>query len=461
MDKQAIKNTHENIIIGGGIVGAGILRELTLRQENTLLIEKGDFSSQTSQSSSKMLHGGIRYLENFDFALVREALKEKKAWTDLTPHLTKEEMFYIPVYKESKWPLFFVRIGLFIYDLLSFFKNPKRKVLNAKETLKALPNLNPKNLKGAGVYSDAVVEDSKLALECIYDSLGEWGSAINYSEVEKVEKTDGMWKVDIRSTLDDSTETFFAKNVIFATGPFTDQLLKKLNIEWQPKMILSKGSHIWLKREGLELAHPMVLQTKDNRVIFVIPQRDAILVGTTEKALEPNTDIFNIQASEEEINYLIDAINQYFPTAGIDQDSILSTFAGVRPLVAEGNKARGKVSRQHKVFSPDENMYVIVGGKYTTFRVMAEDVVKKMHQDQGRAFKRDLSLAPLKKRSRIGMYPKGDEITEEEIKNIILEELPKTSDDIIKRRLSMLYPDQLKLTKAQIEGLIKEVRNDN
>ena len=226
-------------------------------------------------------------------------------------------------------------------------------------------------------------------------------------------------------------------------------------------MILSKGSHIWLKREGLELAHPMVLQTKDNRVIFVIPQRDAILVGTTEKALEPNTDIFNIQASEEEINYLIDAINQYFPTAGIDQDSILSTFAGVRPLVAEGNKARGKVSRQHKVFSPDENMYVIVGGKYTTFRVMAEDVVKKMHQDQGRAFKRDLSLAPLKKRSRIGMYPKGDEITEEEIKNIILEELPKTSDDIIKRRLSMLYPDQLKLTKAQIEGLIKEVRNDN
>lgn len=461
MDKQKIKNTHENIIIGGGIVGAGVLRELSLRKEDTLLIEKGDFSSQTSQSSSKMLHGGIRYLENFDFALVREALKEKKTWTELAPHLTKQEMFYIPVYKESKWPLFFVRIGLFLYDLLSLYKNPKRRVLNAKQTLKDLPQLNSKNLRGAGVYSDAVVEDSKLALECIYDSIGPYSSAINYAEVESVEKEGELWKIKVLRTLNNKEETYYSRNLIFATGPFTDQLLKKLEVKWEPKMILSKGSHIWLSKGSLELGHPMVLQTKDNRVIFVIPQRDAILVGTTEKALDPNSDIFNIQASEEEINYLIDVLNQYFPNSGVGKDSILSTFAGVRPLVAEGSKERGKVSRQHKVFSPEKNMYVVVGGKYTTFRVMAEDVVKRMFKDQGRPFKRDLSLAPLKKKSVIGMYPRESKITEEEVKKIISEEFPKTSEDVIKRRLSLLYPDELQLSNSQIEQMINDFRSDN
>ncbi|MCO4754619.1 MAG: FAD-dependent oxidoreductase, partial [Bacteriovoracaceae bacterium] len=300
MDKQKIEIDYENIIIGGGIVGAGVLRELTLREESTLLLDKGDFSSQTSQSSSKMLHGGIRYLENFDFALVGEALREKNTWTKLAPHLTKEEMFFIPVYKESKWPLFFVRIGLFLYDLLSLFKNPKRKVLNAKQTIKELPQLNRHNLRGAGVYSDAVVEDSKLALECIYDSLGQWGQALNYKEVVKVEKIQNIWHVSVADTLSNERESFTAKNIIFATGPFTDQLLKKLQVDWEPKMILSKGSHLWLKKQSLELSHPMVLQTKDNRVIFVIPQRDAILIGTTEKALDANENIFNIQASEDE-----------------------------------------------------------------------------------------------------------------------------------------------------------------
>ena len=147
MGNKKIETHYSNIIIGGGIVGAGILRDLALHDKKTLLIEKGDFSSQTSQGSSKMLHGGIRYLENFDFALVFEALREKKNWLRIAPHISTEIKFYLPVYKYSKWPLFFLRIGLFIYDFLSLFKNPPYKILNKKETIEGLKGLNPSEQK--------------------------------------------------------------------------------------------------------------------------------------------------------------------------------------------------------------------------------------------------------------------------------------------------------------------------
>ena len=464
MGKQTISKNYETIIIGGGVVGAGVFRELTLRGEKTLLLEKGDFSSQTSQSSSKMLHGGIRYLENFDFLLVREALKEKNLWTRIAPRLTKARMFYIPVYKESKWPLFFVSIGLFIYDLLSGFKNPKRKTLNAKQALQALPGLKSKNLRGAGVYSDAIVEDSKLALECVYDGLGEYGSALNYHEVVSLKREGKRYTVRAQNLLTQAPTTFTCENIVVAAGPFTDQLLKQLNIEWSPKMILSKGSHIWLKEEALSLAHPMVLQTKDNRVIFVIPQRGAILVGTTEKALDADANIFNIQASPEEVDYLIDAVNQYFPDAKVNHSHILATFAGVRPLVAEKGKERGKVSRSHKIFTPQPHMYVVIGGKYTTFRVMAEDVVKRMRQDSKKPFKRGLSARPLRRPSLFGMdAPKSPGL--EDLRKIAQEELAKTPEDITKRRLSILGQPQENVSiddvkKALQESAQKDKEND-
>lgn len=463
MGKQEIETRYDTIIIGGGVVGAGVFRELTLRNEKTLLLEKGDFSSQTSQSSSKMLHGGIRYLENFHFSLVREALREKNLWTKLAPRLTKEEMFYIPVYKESKWPLFFVRIGLFLYDLLSGFKNPKRKTLNAKQTMRDLPGLKSENLRGAGVYSDAIVEDAKLALECVYDGIGEFGSALNYHEVVSVKanpnpQDEYRYIIEAQSLMGQDRKTFRCKNVVVAAGPFTDQLLKQLEIPWEPKMILSKGSHIWLAQDALKLEHPMVLQTSDNRVIFVIPQRGAILVGTTETALDPDANIFNIQASPEEINYMLEAVNQYFPNAGINHSHIISSFAGVRPLVAEKDKARGKVSRHHKIFSPLPNIYVVIGGKYTTFRVMAEDVVKKMFKDDKKPFKRGLSKQALSRPSRFGMdSPKAPSL--EDLLNIAKQEMPKTSEDVIKRRLSILDSEQEGISNDQIQEALKAAAN--
>lgn len=449
---------YDVAIIGGGVVGAGAFRELALRGKSALLLDKGDFSSQTSQSSSKMLHGGIRYLENFDFLLVREALREKNLWTRLAPRLTKEEMFYIPVYKSSKWPLFFVRIGLFIYDLLSGFQNPKRRTLNAKDALNALPGLKSEGLRGAGVYSDAIVEDSKLALECVYDAIGERNHALNYHEVVAVKKVQDHYVVHTEDKLTGKLGSYKAKDLVIAAGPFTDQLMKKLDLPWGPKLILSKGSHLWIKEDALKIASPMVLQTSDNRVIFVIPQRGAILIGTTEKALAPDEEIFNIKASEEEVSYLLGAVNEYFPKANIDHSHIISTFAGVRPLVAEKGKARGKVSRKHKIYSPQEGLYVVIGGKYTTFRVMAEDVVKKIFKANGEPFEKNLSARPLSRPSAVGMVMPAM-LPQDIIQRIVATELPRTKEDVICRRLSALSQDCPEKLAQLINSLLKSELN--
>tara|TARA_B100001971_G_C18268036_1_gene596514 strand:- start:83721 stop:85076 length:1356 start_codon:yes stop_codon:yes gene_type:complete len=445
---------YTHVIIGGGIVGSGIFRDLSLHGEDVLLVDKGDFNSQTSQASSKMLHGGIRYLENFDFALVKEALHEKKTWTKLAPHLTKEEMFIIPVYKESKWPLFFVRIGLFLYDLLSLFKNPRFYTMNKVQTLNKLPELRSESLKGAGVYSDAIVEDAKLGLECIYDAINEKCHALNYKELIKVAKKDGKYQLSLIDKLNHQKMEVSCENLIFALGPFTDQVLKKLEIPWNPVMIPSKGSHIWIKKDSLNIKQPMVLQTSDNRIIFVIPQRDAILIGTTEIALAKDEDIFNIKASDEEIEYILQNVNEYFPSAELKKDCIIRSFAGVRPLVQDGSKHRSKVSRTHKVYNPTENIFVICGGKYTTFRVMAQDIVKMIFKKSGKRYIKDLSLRPLKKKSVIPMQAQSF-ITQDNIDEILANELPRTYEDLIYRRLSLIDPQDPNINTQEVKNLFK------
>lgn len=313
MDQQKIKSHYNHIIIGGGIVGAGILRDLSLHNEDVLLIEKGDFASQTSQGSSKMLHGGIRYLENFDFLLVHEALREKKIWLKLAGHIAREGKFYLPVYKHSKWSLFFLRIGLFIYDLLSLFKNPPHKILNRKQVEIGLPGLNQKDLKGAGLYSDGIIDDSKLTIDLILDSLARGGHALNYHELISYTEENSIKRLCIENKLTKQILKISCEQLIFAVGPFTDQVMHKLNIPWEDIILPSKGTHLWLKKESLNFNDSMVLQTQDNRIIFVIPQRNAILVGTTEVALKEDENLFDIKASKNEINYLLETLNNYFP----------------------------------------------------------------------------------------------------------------------------------------------------
>jgi len=451
---------HENVIIGAGIVGAGIFRDLSLHSENVLMVEKFDFASQTSQGSSKMLHGGIRYLENLDFFLVFEALREKKLWLKMAPHIAKEAHFYLPVYKESKWPyLFLLRIGLFIYNLLSLFKNPPYQILNRKKTIAALPDIKQEGLRGAGVYWDGIVDDSKLAIDCILDALARNpnATALNYTELIKVERKNENYSLSLLNTITNEIKDVTCKNLIFATGPFIDQVMQKLDIAWDGIILPSKGSHLWVKRDSLPIESPMVLQTKDNRIIFVIPQRNAILVGTTEVPLETDDNFFNITPLQSEIDYLIHALNEYFPKSDISKEHILSTFAAVRPLVKCNSKdSSGKTSRKHMVYTPQENMWVIAGGKYTTFRVMAQDICKRVLKKNGKTYHKKLSLTPLTKTSLVKDIfedSSSGTITEEVLERVFQEEMPANYQDFLTRRLSIPSIEQLDNDelKAKIE----------
>jgi glycerol-3-phosphate dehydrogenase len=439
MGESPLKSPFDVVIVGGGINGCGLIRDLALNGVKTLLIEKGDFASQTSESSSKMLHGGIRYLENFDFALVQEALEEKNLWLKLAPHLCSERPFFFPVYKDWKYPPIGLRLGLWLYDFLSHFQNKPHGWFSKNEVLEKFPELKSEGLLASGQYFDGIVDDHKLALECLYDALLEpCAHALNYHEVTHVARENDLEKIAILDRLTGEKSEIRAKFVVYLTGPFTDELLPKLGVPWTPKLVPSKGIHLWLKPGTIQAPGSMVLTTKDNRVIFVIPQRDAILVGTTETPVDE--EIFDIKATEKEISYLLEALQNYFPHAPISQDSIISTFAGVRPLAREegpAGGALGKVSRFHKIYRPTSSSYVMIGGKYTTFRRMCQELAFEITPRLGKRYEPNLTLNHLRVHSIVGTF-KDNEITPEAIKTIIQTEKVRTFEDLFKRRLSRL-----------------------
>jgi glycerol-3-phosphate dehydrogenase len=433
-DRQ-IKSYYNTVIIGGGINGIGIFRDLALHGVDTLLCDAYDFCSQTSQSSSKMLHGGIRYLETLDFDLISEALQEKSTWLKLAPGHCYEQDFYLPTYKDSKYPLPALWFGLKFYDALSKYKNSSSYTIGRKKTISLFPTLKQESLRGSGVYYDAIVDDIKLGLDCLWDALEEPNaSAINYLELIRFEK-DNDYKLFLRDKLTNTVHEVYCKNLSFATGPFTDKLMDQLKVDhWKKLLVPNKGIHLWLKPESINISKPMVLRSRDDRMVFVIPQRNKILVGTTEHLIEKVE--FNNTASQQEVTYLLGVLNSYFPKSQVAQNSILSTFAGIRPLVLEPNqKDISKISRKHIVVRPFENCYALLGGKYTTFRVMAQDVAKPIVQSNRRSYNSNLTLNPLRRVSAHNSFDLQT-ITKELIEKIVATEKVTSFDDLLVRRLA-------------------------
>ena len=431
------KKHYKTIVIGGGIVGAGIFRDLALHGIETLLIEKKDFSSQTSQRSSKMLHGGIRYLENMDFALVFEALHEKNLWLSLTPHLAHEVPFYLPVFKDAKRPLWMIRLGMFLYDFLSSFKNTPYRLLTSAEVLSKIPFLKKSGLSGAGVYYDGIMDDAKITLEVIFDALKEnCAHALNYTEVCTVTNTDNKNIIHCKNSITNELFSFSCDQLIYALGPFTDRFLKTIPLyNWKNVLLPSKGTHLWIAAKDLPLEVPIVMTTKDDRVIFVIPHGDQILVGTTEVPFEG--DYSDVLPSSAELDYLLLALNDYFPNLNLNTSHILSSFAGIRPLVGEeGHGPLGKTSREHKIFQPRSDTYVIAGGKYTTFRVMGQEITRAICHNFKRSYNCDYTLHPLRQKSVITPF-EWKVPTLPELLNICQNERPITFLDLIERRLSI------------------------
>jgi len=433
---QNIKKSYEILIVGGGIVGAGIFRDLSLHDTSCLLIDKKDFSSQTSQSSSKMLHGGIRYLENFDFKLIREALHEKNLWLKLAPHLCYSQTFILPIYNDSKWPLWMTRFGLALYDFLSGYENIGHEIISKRKLLKYIPGIKAPELKGGGIYHDAVMDDAKITLEVIFDALKNKScQALNYVEFKSFENKGDHNLVIIRDTLTGEEKEIKVGELIFALGPFTDQLLgKQKNLNWQKILLPSKGSHLWIDKKALPIKYPVVLNTHDDRIIFVIPQENAVLVGTTEVSVE--TDMFDVRPSRKEIDYLLHNLKIYFPGYPLDKSSILSAFSGIRPLVKGDSDDLGKTARSEKTYQPYHNVHVIAGGKYTTFRVMGQGISRIIVERKNRSYNNKLTESTLKRSLLIPAF-KPLPLNSELIFKIVEQEKVRTFEDLVYRRIGV------------------------
>lgn len=375
-----LTNTQEwdFIVIGGGASGLGSALDATSRGFKTLLIESHDFAKATSSRSTKLVHGGVRYLAQGDIGLVKEALKERGLLAQNAAHVVKNQSFIIPNY--TWWGGIYYKIGLSIYDFLAGKLSLGRtQYISKSKTVSKLPTIEQKNLMSGVVYQDGQFDDARLAINLAQTIIEKGGSAINYLKVINLLKNDSG-KISGVLAEDQFTQKQYeirAKVVINATGVFTNDILNMNNPKHGKLVVPSQGIHLVLDKSFLKSDDAiMIPKTSDGRVLFVVPWHDRALVGTTDTLLE--SESFEPRALEEEINFVLTTARQYLSKKPTRED-VKSVFAGLRPLAApEGEgKSTKEVSRSHKVITSDTGLVSIIGGKWTTYRKMAEDTINK------------------------------------------------------------------------------------
>ena len=375
------KETYDILIIGGGITGGVTLRDAALRGLKTALIEKNDFAWGTSSRSTKLIHGGLRYLERFEFGLVREACRERELMLKLAPHLSHPRPFLYLQYKGYPEGMLKLKAGLTFYDLVS--GNPKarrHKMLNRKKLLKIEPHLNQEGLKGCGYYFDFLTDDARLTIDTI-KSGGEAGSHIaNYTEaIEFVEENRRITGVKVKDQITGAEGIVKAKQIINTGGPWSDKVRCLEAGVNNTRLRPTKGVHIVLRKKDFPLNHAVFLRApSDNRVVWPIPARDGelIYVGTTDTDYDGPLD--NVVATEKDIDYLLEVANHTIPGRNLGREHVIGTWAGLRPLIApEDSRNASAVSREHEIFVSPKGLLTICGGKLTTARVMGEQVINK------------------------------------------------------------------------------------
>jgi len=376
---QLKSDNFELIIIGAGVTGAGVAREASLRGIKTAILDKNDFASGTSSRSSKLAHGGLRYLNEAEFKLVHEACVERN-WmrVDGLPHLIRPEKFTMPGYKKGKDSVLKIWLALVLYDLMSEFgtkyKNKgTRKFFSKKHTLEEEPKLNSNGLLMSGQYYDNNVDDARLTIEAVKESVAYGNTiAVNYIQVNDYIIDSGkIIGVHVEDTL--SGEKFMIKGKAFvnATGIWTDELLRNY-----PRKLIrpTKGVHVMVPKDRVGNNNALVLRTvDDHRAYFVLKRENYTLIGTTDTDYEGNFD--EPFCTKEECDYLFRSVNHTFPNANLTYDDIISTFAGIRPLIRQEGKSESKISRKHALIETDDGLVTITGGKLTTWRKMGEEVL--------------------------------------------------------------------------------------
>jgi glycerol-3-phosphate dehydrogenase len=381
--KELLAITHKDIlwdvvVIGGGASGLGAALDAVSRGYKTLLVEQYDFAKGTSSRSTKLAHGGVRYLAQGNVRLVFEALRERGLMQKNAPHLFSNISFMIPAY--TWWAIPFYTIGLTIYDLMAGRKSfGSSKPQTKSKVIKKLPTIIQKNLKGGILYHDGQFDDARLAINLAQTIVRQNGVALNYVKAVSFEKLKNKISgVKLQDT--ETGEEFVVKTkaVVNATGVFVNDILQLDNPKARDIVQASQGVHIVLDKEFLPSKHGLMIpKTRDGRVLFAVPWSNKVIIGTTDVPKEKH--VIEPKATDEEIDFILETAGRFLikkPT----RDDIKSVFAGLRPLAApkEGKTKTKEISRGHKIYTSESGLVTIIGGKWTTYRQMGEDVIDKV-----------------------------------------------------------------------------------
>lgn len=401
---------YDIAIIGGGITGCGAARDAALRGLKVILFERGDIASGTSSRSSRLIHGGLRYLEHYRFGLVHESVAQRWELMRVAPHLVRPLEFYFPVYKGEKPALWMMNLGTWLYSLLSAFRTPgPRTSANAAATIRAIPGLRPDGLLGAAAYFDCSTNDARLTLETAREAAELGATILPYSIVKACRDDDKGLALTIDDLLTGGDFAIRAKTAIVAAGPWTDPILELAcpgTVKW---LRPTKGVHLVFRSDRLPIAASVVMKSiqDDGRVTFAIPWGTHTYVGTTDTD-HPDPEAAPCVTAAD-VRYMLDITNHYFPHAHLESADVCSVWAGLRPLVAPHDEVDPEepvdpsdVSREEKYETYRERYVAVAGGKLTTYRVMARHVVDRCARLLSRHWGMNVTRSTIKNRPLLG-----------------------------------------------------------
>ncbi|MCS0672024.1 glycerol-3-phosphate dehydrogenase/oxidase [Cytobacillus firmus] len=391
MIKTLTKEEFDVLIIGGGITGAGIALDAAARGMKTALVEMQDFAAGTSSRSTKLVHGGLRYLKQFEVKMVAEVGKERAIVYENGPHVTTPEWMLLPMHKGGTFGKFSTSIGLRVYDFLAGVrKSERRSMLNAQETLSKEPLVKKDGLKGGGYYVEYRTDDARLTIEVMKAAAEKGAIPVNYLKVEKLlyDEQGNVCGAAAADQLTGRVHEVRAKKVINAAGPWVDSIREKDGSKKGKTLRLTKGVHLVIDQSKFPLKQAVYFDTPDKRMVFAIPRDGKTYVGTTDTFY--NSNPVNPKMTAADRTYIINAINFMFPSVKIAEDDIESSWAGVRPLIWEEGKDPSEISRKDEIWESDTGLLTIAGGKLTGYRKMAETIVdllaEKFNQESNRTF---------------------------------------------------------------------------
>ena len=382
---DAVSKTYDLIVIGGGITGAGIALDASLRGLSTLLLEKRDFASGTSSKSTKLIHGGLRYLKQLEFGLVRLTGLERAVAHKNIPHLVHPETMMLPIVKGGTFTQLTASMAISVYDWLAKVdKKDRKKSLSKKEMIREEPLLNKEILKSGVAYSEYRTDDARLTVELIKAARREGAEAFNYMKVDDF-IYDNQKVVGVKCTdrlKGNNQIDLKARHVVSAAGPWVDKLRAKDGSVSGKSLHLTKGVHIVVPHDRLNITNSVYFDAFDNRMIFAIPRGKVTYIGTSDTSYKHNLD--RVLCTTHDISYLLEKTNTIFPGANLTQDDVISSWAGLRPLIHEDGKSPSELSRKDEIFTSESGLISIAGGKLTGFRKMAEKIVNLLVKMDGK-----------------------------------------------------------------------------